>query len=239
MYILYVNKTHIVSTKTTMSTLSISISALIEAEIFSQKVALLKRVCFDNDLNFVELYAKYFDSPSPESIGSVTSEPVKATKTKAKSGGSTKCTGLTLKKTPCTFNALAGGCFCKRHLESSKKETKEKELKEPVKKASKSKKAKKPDLPMHTHELDGKTHAECDLCDSHGNPMEETTEFEMAKPTSISKCFDTESIKKPSADDEFYAEKEMGDQEEEDEAEEKFTCGGGIGEEEFEFEEEE
>ena len=79
------------------------------------------------------------------------------------------CTAQTSKKEPCKFSALKGEVFCKRHLKQSLEETAPKVPKEP--KAPKA--AKKAEQPVHTHPLT-ETDEACDLCASHGNPLEET-----------------------------------------------------------------
>ena len=79
------------------------------------------------------------------------------------------CTAQTSKKEPCKFSALKGEVFCKRHLKQSQEETAPKEPKAP--KAPKA--AKKAEQPVHTHPLT-ETDEACDLCASHGNPLEET-----------------------------------------------------------------
>jgi len=91
------------------------------------------------------------------------------------------CTAQTSKKEPCKFSALKGEVFCKRHLKQSLGEPEPKETKA----KKEPKKAKKPDQPVHTHPLT-ETDEACDLCASHGNPLEETEQdFEVvtAPPT--------------------------------------------------------
>ena len=78
------------------------------------------------------------------------------------------CTAQTSKKEPCKFSALKGEVFCKRHLKQSLEETAPKVVKAP--KAPKA--VKKAEQPVHTHPLT-ETDEACDLCASHGNPLEE------------------------------------------------------------------
>jgi len=91
-----------------------------------------------------------------------------------------KCTACTSKKEPCKFSALKGEVFCKRHLRATQEESGEVAPKE---KAAK-KPAKKPEQPVHTHPLTENAKGECDLCESHGNPMAEELEFEVVMGTS-------------------------------------------------------
>jgi hypothetical protein len=69
--------------------------------------------------------------------------------------------------------------FCKRHLKQSMEETAPKAPKEP--KAPKV--VKKAEQPVHTHPLT-ETDEACDLCASHGNPLEEAEQdFEVVMPS--------------------------------------------------------
>ena len=76
------------------------------------------------------------------------------------------CTSQTSKKEPCKFAALKGEVFCKRHLKQQLGEASP-EAPKPAKKA-----AKKAEQPVHTHDLTENAAGECDLCESHGNPLE-------------------------------------------------------------------
>ena len=88
------------------------------------------------------------------------------------------CTALTSKKEACKFSALKGEVFCKRHLKQSAGDS---EPKEP--KAKKAPKAKKPEQPVHTHPLN-ESDVACDLCASHGNPLEKNDQdFEIVTQT--------------------------------------------------------
>ena len=69
------------------------------------------------------------------------------------------CKGTTAKGVACKFSALPGCEFCKRHG----KEPKELKAPKAPKKAPKSE-----NVPMHTHDLDGEEHPECELCVSQG-----------------------------------------------------------------------
>jgi hypothetical protein len=89
------------------------------------------------------------------------------------------CTAQTSKKEPCKFSALKGEVFCKRHLKQSLEETAPKAPKEP----KVPKVVKKAEQPVHSHPLE-QTDEACDLCASHGNPLEEAEQdFEMVTPS--------------------------------------------------------
>ena len=151
------------------------------------------RVCTDYNLKFDELNAKYLETAAtaikvpkkykkrePKEVTvTVDGQPVapkaakEAKEAKAPKAAKACCTAQTSKKEPCKFAALKGEVFCKRHLKQSLGEEAE----------PKAKKAKKAAQPVHTHALDGATHGECDLCQSHGNPLDSTmTEFEVVSP---------------------------------------------------------
>jgi hypothetical protein len=66
--------------------------------------------------------------------------------------------------------------FCKRHLKQQLGEAST-EAPKPAKKA-----AKKAEQPVHTHSLTENADGECDLCESHGNPLEaKETAFEVVR----------------------------------------------------------
>lgn len=100
-------------------------------------------------------------------------EPKSAKAPKAKAEKQ-KCTACTSKKEPCKFSALKGEVFCKRHLRTSQEEAGV----APKEKATK-KVAKKPDHPVHTHDLTQKPTKPCELCESHGNPLDGEADFEV------------------------------------------------------------
>jgi len=175
-----------IPTKNQMASFADAINALV-AERDRQFV---ERIAKEYNLNFEELIAKYLETaemaikvprkytkkaksvevgegPAPDAK-EVTKAP-KVPKEKP------CCTAQTSKNEPCKFSALKGEVFCKRHLKQSVEETAPKVPKEPkVPKA-----AKKAEQPVHTHPLT-ETDEACDLCASHGNPLEETEqEFEV------------------------------------------------------------
>jgi hypothetical protein len=139
----------------------------------------VQRIATEYSLNFEELNKKYL-----ETAEMAIKVPRKYTKKAAKEpksvevgeGAAPDATQVakapkaqTSKKEPCKFSALKGEVFCKRHLKQSLEETAPKVPKEP--KAPKA--AKKAEQPVHTHPLT-ETDEACDLCASHGNPLEET-----------------------------------------------------------------
>lgn len=152
-----------------MATFADSVNALV-AERDRQFV---ERIAKEYNLDVEELKSKYLETPVkvPRKYTKKTKEPKSVTTVVVEEAGSKDkpcCTALTSKKEPCKFSALKGEVFCKRHLKQSLGES---EPKEP--KAKKQTKTKKPDQPVHTHPLT-ETDEACDLCASHGNPLEET-----------------------------------------------------------------
>jgi hypothetical protein len=143
----------------------------------------VERIAKEYNLNFDELNKKYLETAEmaikvprkytkkakdPKSVVVVDGAAPEATEVAPKAPKVKPCcTALTSKKDACKFSALKGEVFCKRHLKQSVGET---EPKEP--KAKKVPKAKKPEQPVHTHPL-SESDAACDLCASHGNPLEE------------------------------------------------------------------
>ena len=107
-------------------------------------------------------------------------KPVKAPKEPKAKAEKQKCTACTSKKEPCKFSALKGEVFCKRHLRATQEESGEVAPKEKTAK----KPAKKPEQPVHTHPLTENAKGECELCESHGNPLAEEAEFEVVMGTS-------------------------------------------------------
>lgn len=98
-------------------------------------------------------------------------KPAKEPKAKAEKQ---KCTACTSKKEPCKFSALKGEVFCKRHLRASQETSGEAAPKEKA-----AKKPAKSEQPVHTHPLTENAKGECELCESHGNPLGEDAEFEV------------------------------------------------------------
>ena len=176
----------------------------VDALVAERDRLFIERVCADYGLKFEELSAKYLETASmaikvprkykkrePKLVtvtneaGDVISTPAKEPKApkepKAKAEKQA-CTACTSKKEPCKFSALKGEVFCKRHLAAAK-------ATEPGAPA-KAPKPKKAEAPVHTHELTAEVREDCDLCQSHGNPLAESEDFELvveapAKPLSL------------------------------------------------------
>lgn len=148
------------------------------------------RIATEYNLNVEELQKKYLETAEvaikvprkykkrEATSVTVVTEPKPAKEPKAKAEKQ-KCTACTSKKEPCKFSALKGEVFCKRHLKQSVGDSEP--TKEP--KAPKAPKAaKKADQPVHTHDLNEGVVKDCDLCQSHGNPLVEAEGFELAAP---------------------------------------------------------
>ena len=137
------------------------------------------------------------------------------------------CTAQTSKKEPCKFSALKGEVFCKRHLKQSLGESAPAEPK--AKKAPKA--AKKAPEPVHTHAMDAEIHSDCELCESHGNPLaEEIVEFEVAPAATPAPH--TGPVKQVSVSERLAAMLAEADESEAESDED----AGDLGEEEFEDE---
>jgi len=167
----------------------------IDALVAERDRQFVLRVAQDYNLNFEELNTKYLETaamaikvprkytkrePKSVTVLEVTEGGVPAPKApKAPKEPKVKqcCTAATSKKEPCKFSALKGEVFCKRHLKQSLGEAAEPS--EP--KAKKAPKApKKGPEPVHTHVMDAEVHTDCELCESHGNPMAtEIQQFEV------------------------------------------------------------
>lgn len=189
----------------------------------------VQRIATEYNLNFDELNKKYLETaemaikvprkytkkatkePKSVEVGEGAA-PDTTQVTKAPKAPKEKpcCTAQTSKKEPCKFSALKGEVFCKRHLKQSLEETAPKVPKEP--KAPKA--AKKAEQPVHTHLLT-ETDEACDLCASHGNPLEETEQdFEVVMPSPH-----TGPVKQLTTEQRLAAILNSGDSEPEDEDE--------------------
>ena len=137
------------------------------------RVFLLK-VSSDYNIPYDELEAKYLVEAESAIKVPKKKGPRKAKVTVEGQNEAPKCTAMTAKKGQCSFSALKGECFCKRHLKQQN------EPKEEVPKAVKPppKKAVAKVEPVHTHLADADVHTDCDLCQSHGNILEEQPEAE-------------------------------------------------------------
>jgi len=178
----------------------------VDALVAERDRLFIERVCADYGLKFEELSAKYLETAAmaikvprkykkrePKLVtvtneaGDVISTPAPVKEAKAPKEPKAKaekqaCTACTSKKEPCKFSALKGEVFCKRHLAASK-------ATEPGA-TPKAPKPKKAEAPVHTHELTAEVREDCELCQSHGNPLAESEDFELvveapAKPPSL------------------------------------------------------
>jgi len=148
----------------------------------------LVRIAAEYNLPFDELQAKYIETASTaikvprkykkreaKSVTVVTEgaeAAPKAPKAPKQKAEKQCCTASTSKKEPCKFSALKGEVFCKRHLKQSMAQD---EPKATHKAAAQ---------PVHNHPLTAKAGAvQCDLCESHGEPLTEVGEFEVASVT--------------------------------------------------------
>jgi hypothetical protein len=134
----------------------------------------LLRVSTDYNIAFEELEAKYLVEAESAIKVPKKKGPRKAKVTVEGQTEAPKCTAMTAKKGQCSFSALKGECFCKRHLKQQN------EPKQEVPKAVKPppKKAVAKVEPVHTHAADGVKHGDCEPCQSHGNILEEKPEAE-------------------------------------------------------------
>lgn len=168
----------------------------VDALVAERDRLFVERICADYSLNFEELNTKYLETAAmaikvprkykkrePKSVtvtddaGVVVTEPKARKEPKAKAEKQA-CTACTSKKEPCKFSAIKGEVFCKRHLAASKPVEPGAPLKAP--------KPKKAEAPMHTHTLTTEVHTDCDLCQSHGNPLAESEDFELVvEPKSL------------------------------------------------------
>jgi hypothetical protein len=177
-----------------------SFADAINALVAERDRQFVERIAKEYSLNLEELTQKYLETAEmaikvprkynkkakePKSVEVGEGEAPDATQVaKAPKAAKEKpcCTAQTSKKEPCKFSALKGEVFCKRHLKQSLEETAPKVPKEP-KETKETKVAKKAEQPVHTHPLT-ETDEACDLCSSHGNPLEETEQdFEVVMPS--------------------------------------------------------
>jgi len=135
----------------------------------------LTRISTEYNLPIAELEAKYLEAAeSAIKVPKVKKARVAKVTVEGGKPEASKCQALTAKKGQCSFASLKGECFCKRHLKAQA------EPKQEVPKAVKPppKKAQIKIEPVHTHGVDEGVHADCVLCQSHGNPLESMPEEE-------------------------------------------------------------
>ena len=150
-------------------------------EILRREItAALSRVAEGEGLNLDYLVSTYLpldikpetqtQKPKPKRAAKVVTKPASAEDLVSATVDS-KCTATTAKGKQCSLKALSGKCVCRIHDKAPKGKEDPKPKKES--KAKKPKKTKKPQ-PEHTHEVDDEEHADCELCQSHGTPMDDT-----------------------------------------------------------------
>jgi len=137
-----------------------------------------------------------------------------------------KCTACTSKKEPCKFSALKGEVFCKRHLRADQEAKGE----APPKEKAAKKPAAKAEQPVHTHALTENAQGECELCESHGNPLATGEgEFEVVLGTAGSA-----PVKPLTVAERLAAILDDAEEEDSDAESEAYAEVGGITEEGFE-----
>ena len=104
---------------------------------------------------------------------------------------SSSCSCTTAKGKPCALKPLVGTTMCRLHTKKADTAAAGPSSSAPPpgavkekKKTKASKKKSRETPPMHTHELDEHNHEDCELCQTHGNPLEsidETEEFERVR----------------------------------------------------------
>ena len=173
-------------------------TAAINALVAERDRVFLERVAADYGLKYEELHAKYLETAEqaikvprkytkkPKEVTVVTEGQAPAAPKAPKAKAEKQCCqAQTSKKEPCKFSALKGEVFCKRHLKASLEAADPKPATEAKKKAP-AKKA--PVEVVHTHTLDAAIHDDCQLCQTHGNPLVEAPQqFEVVveKPKSV------------------------------------------------------
>ena len=208
----------------------------------------LVRVAQDYNLPFEQLSKLYLEvsadaikvprkyTKKPKAVAVVTEEgepaelkPAKEPKEPKAKAEKQKCTACTSKKEACKFSALKGEVFCKRHLRADQEAKGE----APPKEKAVKKPAVKTAQPVHTHALTENAQGECDLCESHGNPLAEEAEFEVVMGTS-----GTAPVAKPQTVAERLAAilSDEGDDDDSDAESEVYADMGGLTEEGFEEE---
>jgi len=137
----------------------------------------VERIAAEYNLPVEELKAKYFEA-AQDAIKVPTKKPRKAKVALEGQNVPSKCQATTAKKGPCSFAALKGECFCKRHLKQQQEASAP--AKQPATVAPPPPSLEEPKTePVHKHEPDEEMHDDCDLCQTHGNPLEfEAEEYE-------------------------------------------------------------
>ena len=128
---------------------------------------------------------------APARKAKVTQKEAKAEEEPKEEARDGKCQAVTAKGLPCKNKGFAGGCFCRVHTKKDEepksdkkapKKTRGKALAEEAEKPEPKKRGRKPKKvqPQHSHKLDEEA-SDCDLCETHGNPLKEAQEFEVSE----------------------------------------------------------
>jgi len=206
-----------------------SFADAINALVAERDRQFVQRIATEYSLNFEELNKKYLETAemaikvprkytkkakepkSVEVVGGAAPDATQVAKAPKVPKEKPCCTAQTSKKEPCKFSALKGEVFCKRHLKQSLEEDVMKVPKEP----KVPKVVKKAEQPVHSHPLTEADEA-CDLCSSHGNPLEEAEQdFEIVLNTPA-----VGPVKQLTTAQRLAAMLEEADEEDEDDAEE-------------------
>jgi len=163
------------------SFISDSIFAGLKTQFEEAMRTLVKNIADGESLDENELMAKYLVNVIPMTKEAKGKEPAKrkAKVTVTETGECAKCCCTTAKGKPCALKPLDGTTMCRVHTKKAgeagpSKPVKTRATKEKPKKAKKV----KTDAPVHTHDLDEAAHDDCELCQTHGNPLNEEQEEE-------------------------------------------------------------
>jgi hypothetical protein len=119
----------------------------------------MERIAKDFNLDADELVNRYVKGKKREATVTVTDT-------------APKCSATTAKGKPCAAKPISGTCLCRVH-------TKKEEAGPSAPTAPKKTKKELVGPPVHTHVLDSVIHDDCELCQTHGNPLvDEDDEFE-------------------------------------------------------------
>lgn len=174
------------------SFISDSIFTALKLQFEDAMRTLVQKIAEGEGLDEAELMTKYLVNviPAKETKkAKVPTKPRKEAKVTVTPAADecAKCSCMTAKGKPCALKPLSGTTMCRIHTKKAESEgasggPSTGPIKDPKpKKETKPKKTKKvkADAPVHTHVLDDEDHDDCELCQSHGNPLHETEdEFE-------------------------------------------------------------
>lgn len=171
------------------SFISDSIFAGLKTQFEEAMRKVVRDIAEGEGLDADELMAKYLVNVIPatkEAKGKAKAKPDREAKVTVKpvdddeASGSEpcKCCAMTAKGKPCALKPLSGTNMCRVHakkVEEASGSGVTGPIKEKKSKAAKKEK-KKRDEPVHTHELDDERHDDCELCQTHGNPLDDAPE---------------------------------------------------------------